>query len=251
MHEPRFCLWSHPSRGHHSSVGLVVRPQRWAGTSYSASPPRLLARGPLSSAPGRLGNTGSFPQVGGTRLLRSGGPCIRLTQLAFPVSPDPPWPALGQHREQVTPNLWVPDALHIRSADRTPTRPRGWGRQNVLPGNCQVIVCSPATLAARHQLAVSPVVVAARPPIRAGLSSCFGYWVEVPTASSFAGPRLEPGESPNSEPHCGAQAQTPRTMSYGADRMLRPVVGVYSLRLRASAPAGLVGNTKVHEAIHV
>lgn len=68
-----------------------------------------------------------------------------------------------------------------------------------------------------------------------GRSSCFGCWVEVPTASSFAGPRLESGESPNSEPHCGAQAQTPRTTSYGVDCMLRPVVGVYSLRLRASA----------------
>lgn len=50
--------------------------------------------------------------MGGTRLLRSGGPCIRLTQLAFPVSPDP---LRGQ---QVTPNLWM---LHIRtrSADKT------------------------------------------------------------------------------------------------------------------------------------
>lgn len=85
-------------------VSPITRPQLcWlgsqtsevAGTSYSASHLGLLARGPLSCTPGKLGNTGSFPLVGGTRLLRSGGPCIRLTQLAFPVSPDPSVASVG------------------------------------------------------------------------------------------------------------------------------------------------------------
>lgn len=90
-----FCLWSHPSRGRRCFVGLVVRYQKGGWNFVFSDSPGLVARGPLSSGPamlgrpGRLGDAGSF--LGGNRLLRSGGPCIRPKQLALPVSPDPPW----------------------------------------------------------------------------------------------------------------------------------------------------------------
>lgn len=133
MCKRRLCLWSHPSRGHRSFVGLVVTYRRWLELRIqrvaSTAHPRT-----LEQAPGTLGKTDSFLRVGGTRLLRSGGPCIRPKQLAFPVSPDLPPPLLGQ---QVTPNVWIPED------------PATAKRKRLLPA----CLCGRAGLVVRHHLA--------------------------------------------------------------------------------------------------
>lgn len=64
--------------------------------------------------------------MGDTRLLRSGGPCIRLTQLGVPcVSRSPPWTA--------------GDSQFVDAAHPYPQRrqdPAAVDEKNILPGNC-------------------------------------------------------------------------------------------------------------------